>query len=95
MWIRRFGNFEVIGKAEDIAIALLLVGNSSAVHLHTTELVGPCKTEASQKPVPLDSRLAEALKVWHHHTRYSKVDDWVFASPAARGQRPYWGQCLM
>src|SRR5215471_4927857 len=25
------------------------------------QVVGPCKTEASQKPVPLDSRLAEAL----------------------------------
>jgi integrase len=59
------------------------------------QVVGPCKTEASQKPVPLDSRLAEALKVWRDHTRYSKVDDWVFASPAARGKRPYWGQCLM
>jgi hypothetical protein len=23
------------------------------------------------------------------------VCDWVFASPAARGQRPYWGQSLM
>lgn len=59
------------------------------------QVVGPCKTEASQKPVPLDSRLAEALKVWSEHTKYSKVDDWVFASPAARGKRPYWGQCLM
>lgn len=59
------------------------------------QVVGPCKTEASQKPVPLDSRLAEALKIWREHTRYSKVEDWVFASPAARGQRPYWGQCLM
>src|SRR5579859_3094980 len=59
------------------------------------QVVGPCKTEASQKPVPLDSRLAEALKVWRHHTKYSKVDDWVFASPAPRGKRPYWGQCLM
>jgi integrase len=26
------------------------------------QVVGPCKKEASQKPVPLDSRLAEALK---------------------------------
>jgi integrase len=59
------------------------------------QVVGPCKTEASQKPVPLDSRLAEALKVWRDHTKYSKVDDWVFASPASRGKRPYWGQCLM
>jgi integrase-like protein len=23
------------------------------------------------------------------------ADDWVFASPAVRGQKPYWGQCLM
>ncbi len=59
------------------------------------QVVGPCKTEASQKPVPLDLRLAEALKVWREHTKYSKADDWVFASPAARGRKPYWGQCLM
>jgi integrase len=59
------------------------------------QVVGPCKTEASQKPVPLDSRLAKALKIWRHHTCYCKADDWVFASPSARGQRPYWGQCLM
>jgi integrase len=59
------------------------------------QVVGPCKTEASQKPVPLDSRLAESLKVWRNYTKYGKTDDWVFASPAARGKRPYWGQCLM
>jgi integrase len=59
------------------------------------QVVGPCKTEASQKPVPLDLRLAEALKMWREYTRYRKADDWVFASPAARGQRPYWGQSLM
>ena len=59
------------------------------------QVVGPCKTEASQKPVPLDSRLAEALKAWRRRSKYGKSDDWVFASPAARGKRPYWGQCLM
>jgi integrase len=59
------------------------------------QVVGPCKTEASQKPVPLDSRLAEALKVWRGHTKYNQPEDWVFASPAAGGKRPYWGQCLM
>ena len=59
------------------------------------QVVGPCKTEASQKPVPLDSRLADALKVWREQTKYSKAEDWVFASPAARGRKPYWGQCLM
>ena len=59
------------------------------------QVVGPCKTEASQKPVPLDSRLADALKLWRNNTKYSKAEDWVFASQASRGQRPYWGQCLM
>jgi integrase len=59
------------------------------------QVVGPCKTEASQKPVPLDSRLADALKLWRDQTMYSKAEDWVFASPAARGRKPYWGQCLM
>ena len=59
------------------------------------QVVGPCKTEASQKPVPLDSRLADALKVWRHQTKYARSEDWVFASPAARGRKPYWGQCLM
>ena len=59
------------------------------------QVVGPCKTEASQKPIPLDSRLAEALKVWRDHTKYSTAEDWVFASPAAQGKRPFWGQSLM
>ena len=54
------------------------------------EVVGPCKTEASQKPVPLDARLAEALKLWLNETKYGEVDDWVFASPSTRGKRPYW-----
>jgi integrase len=53
------------------------------------QVVGPCKTEASQKPIPLDSRLADALKLWRNNTKYSKPEDWVFASQASRGQRPY------
>src|SRR5215469_7113795 len=56
------------------------------------QVVGPCKTEASQKPVPLDCRLAEALKVWRDHAIYREAEDWGFASPASRGRRPYWGQ---
>jgi integrase len=67
----------------------------SVVRSIVFQVVGPCKTEASQKPVPLDSRLAEALTVWRDHTKYSQAEDWVFASRATRGQRPYWGQSLM
>lgn len=44
---------------------------------------------------PLDPQLADALLLWRQQTRYKGPDDWVFASPAARGRHPYWGQCIM
>jgi integrase len=59
------------------------------------QVVGPCKTEASQKPIPLDLCLAEALEVWRQHTSYKAPGDWVFASPATQGRFPYWGQSIM
>jgi integrase len=52
--------------------------------------VGPCKTEASQKPVPLDPELADALLMWRRQSAYPMADDWVFASPATKGKLPYW-----
>jgi hypothetical protein len=51
--------------------------------------------QASQKPVPLDLRLAQALHTWRQHSTYQADDDWVFASRAARGRKPYWGQSLI
>jgi integrase len=59
------------------------------------QVVGPCKTEASQKPIPLDPYLAEALQQWRQHTQYKAPDDWVFASPETNGRQPYWGQTIM
>ena len=59
------------------------------------QVVGPCKTEASQKPIPLDSYLAKALRAWRKHTKYRRPDDWIFASPASCGRRPYWAQSIM
>ena len=59
------------------------------------QVVGPCKTEASQKPIPLDSYLARTLREWRKHTKYRAPDDWVFASPASCGRRPYWAQSIM
>lgn len=59
------------------------------------QVVGPCKTEASQKPIPLDAFLAKALRSWRRHTAYRAPSDWVFASPVAGGRKPYWGQSLM
>lgn len=68
--------------------------------LHVTrsvvyQFIGFCKTEASQKPVPLHGSLAETLKHWRRQTPYASSDDWVFASPHCEGRRPYWGQAIM
>jgi hypothetical protein len=43
-------------------------------------VVGPCKTESSQKPVPVHQTALEALSKWREACRYNKSDDWVFAS---------------
>jgi integrase len=75
------------------------------INFHTNEIsvtrsivmqvVGPCKTEASQKPLPLDPHLSRALQAWLQHTKYKSLEDWVFASPGSRGRKPYWGQTIM
>jgi len=57
--------------------------------------VGPCKTEASQKPVPLDPHLVRTLRAWRRSARFRQPTDWVFASPVTQGRLPFWGQALM
>ncbi len=69
------------------------------LELHVTrsislQRVGPCKTEASQKPVPLDPELAEVLLLWRRRSPYPMDGDWVFASPASKGELPYWSYSL-
>jgi len=59
------------------------------------QVVGSCKTEASQKPVPLHDYLISALRSWHRRTPYRTPESWVFASPKKRGRDPYWGQQLL
>jgi integrase len=58
-------------------------------------VVGPCKTESSQKPVPMHPILADALMQWRKRCTYIKPEDWVFASKRYRGRRPYWGQAIL
>lgn len=58
-------------------------------------VVGPCKTESSQKPVPVHPLMVETLVTWKEQQRYRKPDDWVFASRRYRGRKPYWGQALL
>jgi integrase len=59
------------------------------------QVVGSCKTEASQKSVPLDPILARTLRTWRDHAKYKAAGDWVFASPFSKGRKPYWGQSIM
>jgi len=58
-------------------------------------VVGPCKTEASQKPVPVHPTVFEALAKWKEGSRYTKSDDWVFASARHHGRKPIWGQAIL
>jgi len=58
-------------------------------------VVGQCKAESSQKPVPIHPLVADALLVWRKQSTYIKTDDWVFASRRHRGRHPVWGQAIL
>jgi len=58
-------------------------------------VVGPCKAESSQKPVPIHPVIIDALLLWREHQSHRKPDDWVFASGRRRGRNPYWGQAIL
>jgi integrase len=47
-----------------------------------------CKTEASQKPIPLDPIVADALAKWQAHCAYNSPDHFVFASALKKGKAP-------
>ena len=84
---------ELIGlKWADIDFENLQIDvNRSVVH----QVVGNCKTEASQKPVPLDSSVAEDLWLWKQSSAYNQPEDWVFASPWMKGRQPLWPDSLL
>jgi len=57
--------------------------------------LAPVKRRHHRSRFPSTHALRRLSRCGRSHTRYRKLDDWVFASPAVRGKRPYWGQCLM
>ena len=77
-------------KDVDFAHSQLLLSRA-VVHQH----LGDMKTEASQKPVPIDGALLQALEDWSRQTLYRQNDDWVFASPDVGGKQPYWPETLL
>ena len=79
---------ELLGlKWADIDFKKLEVNVTRSV---VKQKIGPCKTEASQKPIPLDANLADQLLNWRIKSPYNRPQDWVFASPKAKGTKPYW-----
>ena len=59
------------------------------------QVVGCTKTEASQRPLPMDSRIATLLKCWRSASKYVDAEDYVFATDSnragrKRGKQPVW-----
>lgn len=48
------------------------------------QIVGRAKTEASQRPLPMDPRIATLLKDWRSVSKYLHSQDYVFATDANR-----------
>jgi integrase len=57
--------------------------------------VGPVKTAASEKVMPLDDEMITDLQLWRMETPYADQDDWVFASFRKKGRQPLWPEALM
>jgi integrase len=47
------------------------------------------KTMESRRKMPLDPSLMSVLKTWKQRTEFSALGDWMFASPAQLGRRPW------
>jgi integrase len=67
--------------------------DKNVIHIRRSvvkQRIGPPKTEASQKPIPMDAELANSLWLWKQETPYNAPSDWVYASPPKNGRQPYW-----
>lgn len=56
--------------------------------------IGPCKTEISQQPVPLDEAVLRELETWRLGCGFPDPGDWVFASYQTFGKLPMWPDSL-
>lgn len=56
--------------------------------------VDETKTHYSERALPIDAEMLEALKRWRQSTQFRASDDWVFASPVQIGRLPYSADAL-
>lgn len=84
-------------KWQDIDFANLQIDVQRSV---VNQVVGRCKTEASQKPVPIDEYTMDDLLGWFRETPFREPGDWVFATNSSRagnkrGKQPLWLSTVM
>jgi integrase len=88
-----------------LRVSELLALRWEDIHFDTAEIyltraiwcqhVGPMKTAASQKPVPMDASLAALLLDWRGKCLYNQETDYVFASAEMKGKQPLWPSSAM
>ena len=83
---------ELLGlKWEDVRFDQLELNITRSV---SRQVITPCKTEVSRKPIPMNSEIADMLWRWKLETPYHQPGDWIFASPHKNGLQPYWAGSL-
>ncbi len=83
---------EVLGlKWEDIDFAQK---TANVLRSFVDGSVGPCKTEVSRQPVPLDDIAVDGLLAWRGDSAYASSEDWIFASYQTFGKAPMWPDSL-
>jgi integrase len=84
---------ELIGlKWSDIDFERLEINVTRSVF---RQIVGPCKTEASKRPLPLDPGIADELYSWPLRSEFPRPEDWVFASSSMGGKQPWWPDAIL
>ena len=79
-------------KWEDVNVA---AGEITLTRAIVCQHVGPLKTAASQKPIPMDSGLSALLLDWRGRWPYNRDADYVFASAEKKGEQPLWPSSAM
>jgi hypothetical protein len=87
--------FSIMLAVTNCSIAFRSVWSTKMVRSIVCGVVGPCKTESSQKPVPVHPTVLEELRKWRELSRYNKAGGWVFASRRHRRRKPIWGQAIL
>jgi hypothetical protein len=83
-WVGRFGSVNCFRFAGVTSISRIWMQVTRSIW---HRVVGNCKTEASAKPVPMDSYMAEYLLRWRRQRDFATDDDYVFASETMKGKQ--------